>query len=89
MVAAIDRAPAPDVMTLAPPAYLDAGEGRSARVGEGTPFTVGVTPPHEKEAKTVVAATIRLETEADVARARVTVAGSEDHELVEIGRAHV
>ncbi|MFP4248128.1 MAG: zf-HC2 domain-containing protein [Armatimonadota bacterium] len=65
------------------PMYLDAGEGAaSARVGEGTPFTVGVTPPHEKVTGTVLPATIRLETEADVARARVTVAGSDDLELI-------
>ncbi len=68
------------------PMYLDAGEGAaSARVGEGTPFTVGVTPPHERVTGTVVPATIRLETEADVARARVTVAGSEDLELIGLG----
>ena len=85
MVSAADRAPEADVIHLAPPAYLDAGEGGSARVGEGTPFTVGVMPPHQKITGTAVAATIRLETEADVALARLTVAGSEDLDLVGLG----
>lgn len=73
-------------LTMPEPMYLDAGEGAAtARVGgEGTPFTVGITPPHEKVTGTVLPATIRLETEADVARARVTVAGSEGLELVGI-----
>lgn len=83
MVAAMEAPPEPDVMAMPAPAYLDAGEGvGSARVGEGTPFTVGVTPPHEKVVGTIVPATIRLETEADVARARVTVAGSGDLQLI-------
>ncbi len=73
-----ERAAEPEAGTLPvePPAYLDAGEGASARIGEGTPFTVGVTPPHAKTTGTIVPATIRIETEADVARARVTVTGS-------------
>jgi hypothetical protein len=41
-----------------------------------------VTPPHEKVTGTIVAATIRVEAEADVARARVTVQGSEDLQLI-------
>ncbi|MGI5816682.1 MAG: zf-HC2 domain-containing protein [Armatimonadota bacterium] len=87
MVAEADRmAPTSDPLVLPAPMYLDAGAGAATtRVGEGTPFTVGVTPPHEKVIGTVVAGTIRLETEADVSRARVTVAGSEDLELVGLG----
>lgn len=81
----VEAAEGPETLKIAPPAYLDAGEGGTARIGEGTPFTVGVTPPHEKVTGTVVPATIRLQTEADVARARVTVAGSEDLELVGLG----
>lgn len=84
-MAAADLVPEPDTLKLAPPAYLDAASGGSARIGTGTPFTVGVTPPHEKLVGTIVPATIRLEAEADVARARVTVTGSEDLELVGVG----
>lgn len=72
-------------LTLPPPVYLDAGAGTAMKMGEGTPFTVAVTPPHEPVTGRVVPATIRIETEADVARARVTVAGSDDLELIGLG----
>ncbi len=74
-------------LKIAPPAYLDAGDGVRARIGEGTAFMVGVTPPHEKVAGTIVPATIRLEAEADVARARVTVKGADDLELIGVSES--
>ncbi len=78
-----ERAFSEDTLTLPAPKYLDAAEGTaSTQVGEGTAFTVGVTPPHERITGTIVPATVRLEAEADVARARVTVAGSDDLDLV-------
>ncbi len=86
MIAETAEPPAADTLTVPEPAYLDAGDGvANARIGDGTPFTVGVMPPHEKVTGTIVPATIRLETEADVERARVTVAGSDDLELVGLG----
>ncbi|MFW6437626.1 MAG: zf-HC2 domain-containing protein [Armatimonadota bacterium] len=72
-----------ETLTLPEPKYLDAAEGTaSTTFGEGTPFTVGVSPPHEKVTGAIVPATIRLEAEADVARTRVTVSGSDDLDLV-------
>ncbi len=86
-VATEDAAPRYSTPSLAAPsaAYLEASEGASTRIGDGTPFTVAVRPPHEKVAGTIVPATIALETEQDVARAQVAVTGSEDLELIGSG----
>jgi hypothetical protein len=71
------------MLTVPGPMYLDAGSGAaSTQVGEGTPFMVGITPPHEKVTGTIVPATIRLEAEADVALARITLTGSEQLDLI-------
>ena len=79
-----DELTAPVTGTLPMPraVYLDTPEVISARVGEGTPFTIAVRPPDARMTGKVVAATIVLETERDVARAKVNVRGSEGLELI-------
>jgi hypothetical protein len=78
------------MLTVPGPMYLDAGSGAaSTQVGEGTPFMVGITPPHEKVTGTIVPATIRLEAEADVALARITVTGSEQLDLIGVDEGGV
>ncbi len=74
-------------LTLPEPQYLDAAGSTAATTGtgEGSPFVVSVMPPHQRIAGTIVPATITVETEQDVARARLTVEGSAALELVNVG----
>lgn len=66
------------------PKYLEAGaDGVAvAEPEEGSPFTVSITPPSEKTTGRIVPATIAVETEKDVARAQITVSGSDELDLV-------
>lgn len=86
--AVADEGAMPSARLAAPePQYLDAGGSKavSSGTGEGSPFVVSVMPPHRRIAGTIVPATITVETEEDVARARLTVEGSATLELVNIG----
>ncbi len=71
-------------LTVPAPVYL-AADGSPVATGEGSPFEVAVTPPQEKITDAIVPAAIAIETEQDVARARVTVSASEGLELVDLG----
>ncbi|MGC9316957.1 MAG: zf-HC2 domain-containing protein [Armatimonadota bacterium] len=66
------------------PRYLEAGaDGVAvAEPEEGSPFTVSITPPRDKTTGRIVPATITVETEKDVARAQITVSGSDELDLV-------
>lgn len=66
------------------PQYLsvEGSTPASTGTGEGSPFVVSITPPQQRVTGVIVAATITVETENDVARARITVQGSADLELI-------
>ncbi len=63
-------------------AYLDEPGIVSTTAGDGTPFMVAVRPPTERMTGAVVPATIIIETEEDVARAKISATGSEGLELI-------
>ncbi|HUS81188.1 MAG TPA: hypothetical protein VM283_07965, partial [Armatimonadota bacterium] len=66
------------------PKYFDADATMVARMGPvgDTPFTVSVFPPHRRVVGEVVSALVEVQTERDVALARIRARGSEGLQLV-------
>lgn len=78
---------APGTLPVPEPLYLDARGSEPAiatDTGEGSPFVIAIMPPRRRVVDEIVAATITLETEQAVERARLNVSASPQLELVDV-----
>ncbi len=76
---------AEDDLLRVEPKYFAADRGMVARMGPvgDTPFTVSVFPPTRRAVGEIVPATVTVETERDVPRARIQVRGLHSLEIVD------